>query len=207
MVPPVTAGARDAHSRLVGAAKVALPLMGLALLSGLFLLAGGGERPAGERAPEAQGIAAEQRLSAPVHAGVTASGDAVEVSARVARPDPRDPRLMEAEAIRARVVTPGGSDLTLRAPEGRIDTARGLAALAGGIRLEGSAAGSGPIEAEAEGMSFDLRAGRTESAGPVRAQAAMGSIEADTLVAQGSRIAFGGGVRLVLAPPEAEPAD
>ena len=193
----------DAHTRLVGAAKIALPLAGLALLSSLFLLAGG-QRPQAPLLPEAQGIAAEQRLSAPVHAGVTEEGEAVELAATVARPDPRDPRLMEAEGIRARVVSPGGSDLTLRAPEGRIDTARGLATLGGGIRLRGTAAGAGRIEVEARDLAFDLRSGRGEGDGPVRAEAAMGTIEAGGFVAEGGRIAFGPGVRIVLSPP-AEP--
>ena len=202
---PGTSGPRDAHTRLVGWAKVALPLGGLALLSSLFLLAGG-ERRAGPLLPQAQGIAREQRLSMPVHAGVTADGEAVELAASVARPDPRDPRLMEAEGLRLHVVSPGGSDLTLRAPEGRIDTAEGVAALSGGVRLRGTVEGAGRVEVEADGLDFDLRAGRAESAGPVRAAAAMGSIEAGSFVAEGPRIAFGAGVRLVLAPP-GDPAE
>lgn len=202
---------RDAHSRLVAAAKIALPLAGLALLSSLFLLAGDRERPPAPLAPEAQGIAQEQRLSRPVHAGVTARGDAIELAAEVARPDRLDPRRLEAEGLRARLVSPGGSDLTLVAPQGQVDTGTGEAALSGGIRLEGTAEEAGPIEAEAEAIRFDLRAGRAESAGPVRAEAAMGRIEAGAMTAEGDRIEFGEGVRLVLAPPggsvegEAEP--
>ena len=192
----------DAHSRLVGLAKVALPLGGLALLSGLFLLAGGGERPAPPLAPEARGVAAEQRLSAPVHAGVTEDGDAVQLSARLARPDPRDPRLMEAQGLRARLATAGGALVELRAPEGRIDTAAGVATLSGGMRLRGSDGETGPIEAEAEGMRFDLRAGRAESTGPVRAHAPMGRLEAGAMAVEGGRVRFSDGVRLVLAPPE-----
>ncbi len=208
-------GGVDAHSRLVGLAKVALPMAGLALLSGLFLLAGGGERPQAPLAPLAQGAAREQRLGAPVHAGVTAEGDAIEVSARLARPDPRDPRLMEAQGIRAQVVTARGATLDLAAPEGRIDTAAGVATLSGGIRLAGSGAGPasgsgadggpGPIEAEAPGLRFDLRAGRVESEGPVRARAPMGTLDAGALTAQGDRIEFASGVRLVLAPRAAAP--
>ena len=200
-------GGADAHSRLVGLAKVALPMAGLALLSGLFLLAGGGERPQAPLAPLAQGAAREQRLGAPVHAGVTEDGDAIEISARLARPDPRDPRLMEAQAIRAHVETPRGATLALAAPEGRIDTAAGVATLSGGIRLRGSDVGEspGPIEAEAEGLRFDLRAGRVESEGPVRARAPMGTLEAGAMSVEGDRIEFASGVRLVLAPGTATP--
>ena len=200
-------GGADAHSRLVGLAKVALPMAGLALLSGLFLLAGGGERPQAPLAPLAQGVAREQRLSAPVHAGVTEDGDAIEISARLARPDPRDPRLMEAQEIRAHVETPRGATLELAAPEGRIDTAAGVATLSGGIRLAGSGAelGPGPIEAEAEGLRFDLRAGRAESEGAVSARAPMGALDAGALTAQGDRIDFASGVRLMFTPGAAAP--
>lgn len=197
----MTPGA-DAHTRLVGAAKFALPLLGLALLSSLFLLAGVGDgrEPSG-RAPQAEGVAAERRLSDPVHAGVTEGGDAVEISADVARPDPRDPRRMEAEGLRAHVVTPEGSDLSVTAPRGRIDTGAGTAVLSGGIRLDGTAERAGPIRAGADAMSFDLRTGRAEGAGPVTAEAPMGRIEAGSLVARGPHLAFGDGVRLVIAPP------
>ena len=194
-------GGADLHSRLVGTAKFALPLLGLALLSSLFLLAGIGDPAPSERVPQAEGIAAERRLTAPVHAGVTEGGDAVELSADVARPHRGDPRRMEAEGLRAHVVTPGGSDLVVTAPAGRIDTGAGTAALSGGIRLEGTAQGTGPIRAEAEAMAFDLRAGRAESDGPVSAEAAMGRIEAGSMAMDGPDVTFGGGVRLTLAPP------
>ena len=196
-------GGADTHTRLVGAAKFALPILGLAALSSLFLLAGiGGDRAPSERLPQAEGVAAERRLSAPVHAGVTAGGDAVELAADVARPDRADPRRMEAEGLRAHVVTPGGSDLAVTAPRGRVDTGAGTAALSGGIRVEGVAEGAGPVRAETEAMTFDLRAGRADSEGPVTAEAAMGRIEAGSLAAEGGRFAFGGGVRLVIAPPD-----
>ena len=193
----------DRHSRVVGLAKVALPLGGLGLLSGLFLLAGGGERPSPPLAPQARGVAAEQRLSAPVHAGVTARGDAVELSAAFARPDPLDPRRMEAEDLRARVATARGATLDLRAPEGRVDTAAGRATLAGGLRLRATGGESGPIEAEADGMAFDLRRARAESAGPVRAEAPMGTLEAGAMLVEGDRVEFASGVRLRLARPAA----
>ena len=198
-----TPGGADAHSRLVGLAKVALPMAGLALLSGLFLLAGGDERPQAPLAPAAQGAAREQRLSAPVHAGVTEKGQAIEVAADVARPDPRDPRLMEARGIRARMTTERGAEITLTAPEGRIDTAAGVATLTGGIRVEGADEETGPIEAETRGVRFDLRRGRAESEGPVAARAPMGTLDAGALTVEGDRIEFGGGVRLVLARPDA----
>ena len=199
-------GGADAHSRLVGLAKVALPMAGLALLSGLFLLAGGDERSQAPLAPAAQGAAREQRLGAPVHAGVTEDGNAIEVSADLARPDPRDPRLMEAQRIRAHVETPRGVEIELHAPQGRIDTAAGVAVLSGGIRLVGSDGETGPIEAETAGVRFDLRTGRAESEGAVGARAPMGALDAGALVVEGDRIAFGGGVRLVLAPRDASVA-
>lgn len=205
--------APDAHSRLVGLAKVALPMGGLVLLSSLFLLAGEGGRPAAPLVPEARGIAREQRLSAPVHAGVTEAGDAVEIAADLARPDARDPRLMRAEGIRARVVTARGAVLDLHAASGEIDTGAGVARLSGGLRLRGESArtgaasegdgdsGAGPIEAEAEAMRFDLRTGRAESAGPVRASAPLGTIEAGAMTIEGGRIDFSSGVRIVHLPP------
>jgi lipopolysaccharide export system protein LptC len=195
-------GGADVHTRLVGAAKFALPLLGLALLSSLFLLAGIGDPAPGERVPQAEGVAAERRLTAPFHAGVTEAGEAVEISADVARPDPADPRRMEGEGLRARVVTPRGSDLVLTAPRGRIDTGAGTAMLSGGIRLEGSAEDADPIRAETQAMRLELHAGRAESEGAVSAEASMGRLEAGSLLVDGPRLEFRDGVRLRLAAPE-----
>ena len=203
MAPAPPGSRADAHTRLVGAAKLALPLGGLALLSSLFLLAGDGEPPAAPLASEVRGIAREQRLSAPVHAGVTADGDAVEVSARLARPDPHDPRIMKAEAIRARVTRPGGARVDLAAPEGVIDTGAGTATLSGGLSLEGS----GGIAVEAAAVTVYIDAGRVEATGPVRGQAPFGRIEAGTLTVEGDRAEFGSGVRLVYDPARAAVAE
>ena len=191
----------DAHTRIVGLAKIALPLGGLALLSSLFLLAGEDDRPSAPLTPEVRGIAREQRLSAPVHAGVTEAGDAVEISARVARPDPRDPRLLEAEAIRARIVSPEGERIDLGAPEGRIDTVAGVVTLSGGIGIEGS----GGLAAEAEAVTVQLDTGRVEATGPVTGRAPFGALEAGALMARGDHIRLDGGVRLTYRPPS--PAD
>lgn len=185
----------DGHTRLVGLAKIALPVAGVALLSGLFLLSGGDERTA-LPSPEAQGAAEEGRLSAPVHAGMSESGDAVEISAGVARPEAGEPRRIDAEVVRARIRTPAGTLIDLRAPRGLIDTRAGRARLEGGLALTTSTG----LAAQTEAMALDLGAGRGVSDGAVRGTAPMGDLEAGALVIEGERAVMGAGVRLVFEP-------
>lgn len=187
----------DGHTRLVGLAKIALPVAGVALLSGLFLLSGGPEREAIPSA-EAEGAAREGRLGAPVHAGVSEGGDAVEVSADVARPRAADPRRIDAERLRARIRTPAGTLIDLRAPRGRIDTRAGIARLEGGLTV----ATSTGLAARTEAMTLDLGGGRAVSDGAVEGAATFGDLDAGGLVIEGERARFAEGVRLVFLPGE-----
>lgn len=81
--------ATDRHTQIVGWLKVTLPLMALAILATLFLLA---DRIDPEAAlpyaeVDVEGLAREPRMTAPTYAGTTSDGAALTLSANEARPD------------------------------------------------------------------------------------------------------------------------
>ena len=198
-----------AHSRLVGALRVLLPLAALALLSTLFLLA----RPRDPDAalPYAQVDIAEmlreQRLTAPTYSGVTHEGDEVIFTAATAHPGGADGSGARAMAPVLRLIGAAG-ETRAAAAEGHIDPAAQMLVLQGAVTVD-----------TADGLRLDtaiLRASldrsRLESPGPVVAEGPQGRIEAGgfTLTrgaASGQEVVvFNGGVKLLYRPKAPVPA-
>lgn len=127
----------NAHSRFVAWAKVAAPLLALAILSTVFLIA----RPVDPKATlpysarEIDEMLRDQRLSAPAFAGVTEDGAALTIGADVARPDPGAPDRALAEGLSARIELPAAGWLTVSAGQGAIDKSAGLARFDGGVQI------------------------------------------------------------------------
>lgn len=206
--------ATDRHTRLVGWAKIALPLAALALLSTLFLAS----RPPGIAEPPSGGgldpeaLAREPRIGAPDYAGVTPDGTAVTFTAEAARagtlPQVTDgtPTIALAGGIaatlpRARFDLPDGQSLWLRAEAGRLDRAAGQAELAGAVQVEGSQGWS----LSTGRLTADLAAGLLAAPGPVAGSAPFGTIEAGSMQLQRQAggdhvLSFEGGVKLLYRP-------
>lgn len=127
----------NAHSRFVAWAKIVAPLLALAILSTLFLVA----RPVDPEATlpfserEIDEMLQGERLSAPAYAGVTEDGTALTVGADVAQPDPDIAGRMSAKGLSARLDLPEAGWLTVAAGTGIIDQGEGLARFEGGVRL------------------------------------------------------------------------
>jgi lipopolysaccharide export system protein LptC len=182
-------------------AKVLLPLLALALLSTVFLLA---RSPSPEPAiPFARldEIAREARVDAPRLAGVAPDGTALTLTA--SRVTPMGGALLVA-APRLEAVTADGIRIAVTADTARAEPATGVFSLAGGIRLRASGGRAGEFRAATPGLTADLADGSLDAPGPVAAEAPFGRLAAGGLSVtsglEGRRLVFHGGVRLLYHP-------
>lgn len=121
--------AEHRYTRFVTLAKIVLPLIAVALLSSLFLLARAPETTTA--IPYSDSELAEiirgERLQTPEYRGVLDTGAAVALDAASARPDPDHPGRTLAQTIRLAITETLGPDITITAGEGFVDTDRAVA--------------------------------------------------------------------------------
>lgn len=194
----------NAHSRFVAWAKIALPLVALAILSTLFLVARPvdpeGNLPFSER--EIDELLRDERLSNPAFAGVTEDGTALTVGADVAQPDPDNPSRALAEGLSARMELVDSGWLTIAAGRGVIDQNEGTARFEGGVRLQSQTG----YDVRTSALSAQLDRTRLESDGQAFALGPPGRIEAGRILVRRDDegpylIEFADGVRLLYIPP------
>ena len=198
------------YSRYVAWMKVLLPLGALALLSTMFLFA----RPPAPRDADIpyadiEALAREQRMSDPSFTGVAEDGSLIAIAAQSARPLPGSPESLAATHLVAEIDSPDGTRVEIRAGEGAIDAAAGLARLTGLARVTTSTG----YEMETRALTADLDSGRVESEGALEIRAPFGDLTAGAMVIEtpgngaGRRMFFTDGVRLVYrpAPPDRGP--
>ncbi len=193
---------RDTHSRVVGMAKIVLPLLALAILSTLFLFAR--TIDPNDAIPYANVDVTdrirEPRLTAPTYAGVTADGAALTLQATEARPD--SGAGATAQSLTARLDTPDGARTDITATHLQFDNAAGLVALDGGVTI--STTSGYTITTDA----LTARLDRTSlvAPGPVQATAPAGTITAQGMqLTQGADpatyvLVFKGRVKLLYTP-------
>jgi lipopolysaccharide export system protein LptC len=169
-------GDGSAHSRVVAALRVLLPLSAAALLAALFLLS---------RSPaptptlpfsdlDVEALLREPRMTAPEFAGVTEDGADVSLTAASARviPDGRgDPSAAEPRLLLA---TPDGLTYAARAAEARLDPHAQVVVLSGQVVLDSS----NGYRIETEALAAALDRTFAETTGPVTAVGPQGRIEA-----------------------------
>jgi lipopolysaccharide export system protein LptC len=208
------------RSRIVAVAKLALPILALALLSTVFLLA---ERVDPDAALPFAGEdlasrAQAQHLTRPRVAGVSAEGTAFRLDAAAARPDPADPRRLSADDVTLRLDGAGGAAgpgpgpglpggrVDLAAARGTVDTGARRVVLEGGVAIR-------------SGDGYALRTARLEGAlgrldirapGPVAGTGPVGRLDAGGMHIRAGAggapaLVFTGGVDLLYLPPEADP--
>jgi lipopolysaccharide export system protein LptC len=193
---------RDTHSRVVGLAKIALPLLALAILSTLFLFAR--TIDPNDAIPYADVDVAERarepRLTAPTYAGVTSDGAALTLQAAEARPDAGAGAT--AQTLTARLDTPDGARTDLAAAMMTFDNEDGLLSLDGGVTVTTTTGYTITTD------TLTARLDRTSllAPGPVTAAAPAGTITADGMtLTQGADSAtyvlvFKGRVKLLYTP-------
>ena len=127
----------NTYSRVVAWLKILLPLLALAILSTLFLVARTID-PA-QNIPFADvdidELAREQRIGAPNYSGVTADGAAVSLSAKQARPDPDVPGRLIGTDVTASIGLPTGARIDIAAQQVILDGPNRLASLRGSVVL------------------------------------------------------------------------
>ena len=196
--------ATDRHTRVVGWLKVALPLLALAMLSTLFLLA---DRIDPEDAlpyakVDVEGLARAPRMTAPSYAGTTSDGAALTLTAEEAAPGgPDDPA--RASRLRLDLKTPDGGTTELRAAQALVDQSARQLVLSGGVTMTTSTG----YRLETAEVVAELDRSGLESRGEVVATGPAGEIRADGMsLRQDNRtpgtylLVFNGGVRLVYRP-------
>ena len=194
----------DRHTRVVGWLKVALPLMALAILATLFLLA---DRIDPEAAlpyteVDVEGLAREPRMTAPTYAGTTSDGAALTLVAKEARPATENAP-SDAEEPRLRLETPDGAITDLSADTAVLDREGGEIVLSGAVRVTTS----GGYQLETAEMVAQMDRSGLQSDTTVTAKGPPGEIVSGGMtLAQDSRtpgaylLVFNGGVRLVYRP-------
>ena len=130
----------DTYSRVVAWLKIVLPLVALAILSVLFLVARTIDHA--QNLPFADvdidEITRDQRVSRPNFSSVTADGAAITLSASSARPVPGSPGIVTGDDISAGIDLPNGDRIDIRSDLAVIDTAAQLAELQGGVVVDSS---------------------------------------------------------------------
>ena len=189
----------DARARWGRAARIALPLLALALLSSVFLVA---PRPSADDVPaipfaRAEAVSREQRLGQPDFAGVTADGTRIALVAEAARPLPDRPGAISATEVTLRVDTPArGFDLA--APSASV--ADGRITATGGVEVRTT--DGWRVRAPRMDALLDRTAVTAE--GPVEGEGPLGHIEAGAMRATREALDFTGGTRVIYQPSRPE---
>ena len=199
----------DRHSKLVGIFMVALPLVGLALMATLFLVA---RRVDPETAIpyakiDVEDLLRDPRMTAPAYAGTTADGTAITMTAKAARPA-ADNQEAAASEIAAEMDFGNGSQVSLSASAGELAKAAGELRLTNGVLIKTSS----DYQLSAPGIVVNLDRSGLESRGEgILAEGPIGKIEAQSFSLHrqnggaqeaAALLVFSGGVKLVYLPPQ-----
>lgn len=165
------------YSMIVRGLTVALPLVALALLSTIFLVAR--TPPEDSSLPyvsELQGRADAfgDAMQKAFYTGTTEAGDAVTLRAETVRPDTPAPGEARAETVRADIRFQDGSSLRIDAATAAYRPGSDTLRLAGDVVLRSSTG----YDLFTETLVADLDRGEARSDAPVRAKGPAGTIEA-----------------------------
>lgn len=195
----------DRYSRLVLWLKVSLPLAALAILSTLFFVAETLDPEAAIPYAEVDvaKILREQGATSPNFGGVTADGTQIALSADAIRPNDEGPNSWTAQLLNAQLDLPSGAQITIKSPEGVVDTNNRQAILQGGAVLESSTGYR--VTTDRIVASFDTASVIAES--EIVAVGPPGEVTAGGMTLNqmdsdppNHHLVFQGGVRLVFTP-------
>lgn len=195
----------DPHSRLIAWLKIVLPLMALAILSTLFLVA---RKIDPESALPYAEVDVEERLreprmTEPAYAGVTKDGAALTLTAAEARPDPSGSG--RATGLVGSLETPDGARSDLTAGMARVDGISRQIELGSGVTITQSSGWQITTD------ELTARMDRTEitATTPVSAIGPAGSLTADGMTISEDAatpgryvLVFNGAVKLIYRPAD-----
>ena len=194
----------DGYSKAISWLKVVLPIVGLGILSTLFLVAR--ETRIEQRRLPADAVAPDggfETVSALDYSGVTGDGSTVSIVAETAWPSADDSGRVEGSGILTRFDMPSGERADIRADSGSLDPDADVLALRGDVVV--TTESGWMMQSEALDASLDWT--RLVSPTEVRTEGPLGTLEADQMVinrdtaSEGSYLMeFDGGVHLVYRP-------
>lgn len=194
----------DAHTRVVTWLKVSLPLVALAILSTLFLLAD--KIDPDDALPfaevDVEDLAREPRMTLPSYAGTTTDGAALSLTAEAALPGTPD-RPAKAVNVRLELATPDGAMTELRAATATMDPANNRILLSGGVVVttsQGYSLETPEIIASLDRSGLEAPAGISATAPAGRLTAAGMTLRQDNQTPDDYLMVFKGDVRLVYLP-------
>lgn len=201
MARPPSAKSLSAHSRRVFWLKTILPVLALAILSTIFLLARHIDYK--DNLPLVRDTLADRasdpRLTRPDFSGLTADGAAVTLIAAEARPGASASAPATAQGVNL-LYAKGGKALQVTADDGIFDMAAGRVTLTGAAHL----ASSDGYDLTAPRMIALTGATDLTADGGVTGKAPMGTLTAAEMRLTGQpgalQVVFKGGVKLVYSP-------
>lgn len=194
------------HSRMVGWAKIILPMAALILLSTLFLFGRTIKTTDDIPYAEIDELAREQQITAPKFSGITSNGAILQISAQSAKPQDGNLQVLVVIAPRLSLAAADGTTMNIVAGEGAVDGTAKTAQFTGLARLETS---TGYLM-ETAGLVADLQTGEVNSLGPLAIRSPFGDASAGQVRIHfaedgtGQQILFTQGVKLVYTPPSDE---
>ena len=199
--------ADNTYSRLIGWLKILLPLVALAILSTLFLIARtidpAQDLPYAD--VDVDELAREQRIGQPRYSSVTADGAAITLSARSALPDPENRGHITGTDVNADIELTGGMRVNIASGGLTIDNPAGLATLHGDVTVKTSDG----YTMRTNAVEVRLDRTRISSASETRIDAPIGRLFADSFelskphdAASDYVLVFKGHVKLVYDPNE-----
>lgn len=197
------------YSRFIAWIKIILPLIGLAILSSLFLFSNSRTPTDGSAFfdGDLSRFANREHITGPRFAGTTPSGEAITLSAKEASPRQNAGNVFDAAEIEASIEFLSGESLEIRAIKGVVDSENMVAELSGGISLSSTLG----YRAETAGMTFKLDRLDIRSHGTILATGPLGEITAGEMflglegpatenVTQGYVLVFKNRVKLIYKP-------
>ncbi|WP_300515310.1 hypothetical protein [Aliiroseovarius sp.] len=166
----------NTYSRVVAWLKVLLPVIALVLLSTMFLISRtiDPSRAIPFANVDVEGLVRDQRISAPAFSGVTQDGAAVSIKAETARPLPDGADGLSAEVLTARIETPDGAQVDIKAANALVDGGASLLTMSGGVVVTTST----EYRIDTKGLTSKLDRTELESDGAVRATGPLGTLDA-----------------------------
>ena len=187
------------HSAWVARLKVVLPLIALAILSTVFLLADRREPDGRAREGEAAAPVTGGRVARPDYSGVAANGAALYLTAREAQPVTPGGEIV-AQDLRGVWEGSGGARVVVTSRDGTLAENGRTATLTGDV---GIVSESG-FRLTSRRMDVDAEAGRLTSPGPVEGMGPPGRIAAGAMTVRQSGdsplITFTDGVKVLYDP-------
>jgi lipopolysaccharide export system protein LptC len=195
------------HSRVVAVLKIALPLIAVGMLAGLFVL-----QPENERGGEIvfseadiEALGQGMQISNPTFNGVTRNADRFSFSADLVVPDTAPPENVTVTSPSGTIAFAGGTDVAVSSQSGHLDLSAQLLTLSGEVEIDTSQG----WHVSMNRLDVDLLTGRIDGGDDVASTGPLGRIDAGRLSVdppepetQARLFTFSNGVRVVYDPPD-----